>query len=89
MPARGNTPFTACPLHEQLAMPGLLGGISDKDSKGAGRQPGYPTTPLHSGSRFVGHQQSKGNKYVVEVVFKVSEDIASPPPLYTVNSKRD
>ena len=71
-------------------MPGLLGGTSDKDSKGAGRQPGYPTTPLHSGSRFVGHQQSKGNKYVVEVVFKVSENITSPPSgsLCTTNAKR-
>ena len=53
-------------------MPGLLGGRSDVESRGAECQPGYPTTPLHSGSRFVGHQQSKGNKYQVEVVFKVS-----------------
>lgn len=53
-------------------MPGLLGGTSEVDSRGAECQPGYPTTPLHSGSRFVGHQQSKGNKYQVEVVFKVS-----------------
>ena len=52
-------------------MPGLLGEISSIDVKGTGRHPGYPTTPLHSGSRFVGHQQSKGSKYQVEVVFKV------------------
>lgn len=56
-------------------MPGLLGGVSDVGSKGAGCQPGYPTTPLHSGSRFVGHQQSKGNKYHVEVVFKVRDSV--------------
>lgn len=55
-----------------IAMPGLLGGTSDVESRGAECQPGYPTTPLHSGSRFVGHQQSKGNKYQVEVVFKVN-----------------
>jgi hypothetical protein len=57
---------------KKRAMPGLLGGRSDVESRGAECQPGYPTTPLHSGSRFVGHQQSKGNKYQVEVVFKVS-----------------
>ena len=52
-------------------MPGLLGGKPVINCKGTGSLPGYPTTPLHSGSRYVGHQQSKGNKYQVEVLFKV------------------
>ena len=38
---------------------------------GIGRQMGYPVTPLHSGSRFKGYQQSKGNKYQVEVILQV------------------
>lgn len=56
---------------KEWAMPGLLGGTLEVDSSGAECQRGYPTTPLHSGSRFVGHQQSKGNKYQVEVIVKV------------------
>ena len=47
---------------------------SDDDSHlvaGIGRQIGYPVTPLHSGSRFKGYQQSKGNKYQVEVILQV------------------
>lgn len=54
-------------------MPGLLGSAAKPSSlaKGVGTQSGYPVTPLHSGSRFTGHQQSKGNKYHVEVEFKV------------------
>ena len=56
-------------------MPGLLGGGSAERSsclaEGVGVQSGYPVTPLHSGSRFTGHQQSKGSKYHVEVEFKV------------------
>lgn len=54
-------------------MPGLLGSGSNSQSlaEGVGSQSGYPVTPLHSGSRFTGHQQSKGNKYDVEVEFKV------------------
>lgn len=38
---------------------------------GIGRQLGYPTTPLHSGGKFKGYQQNKGNKYQVEVTFQV------------------
>ena len=55
-------------------MPGILGGTGDPVTScdGAGPQSGFPTTALHSGSRFTGHQQSKGNKYHVEVNFKVS-----------------
>ena len=38
---------------------------------GIGKQLGYPFTPFHSGSKFRGYQQSKGNKYNVEVIFQV------------------
>jgi len=33
-------------------------------------QIGIPETPLYSGSKFQGHQKSKGNRYDVEVVFQ-------------------
>lgn len=36
----------------------------------AGSQLGVPNTLLYSGSRFQGHQKSKGNNYDVEVVLK-------------------
>ena len=52
-------------------MPGLLALEKRGVEEGVGKQPGCPLTPLHSGSRFKGHQQSKGNQYQVEVVFKV------------------
>ena len=56
-----------------VRMPGLLVlGERGGAAEGVGTHPGCPLTPLHSGSRFKGHQQSKGNKYQVEVVFKVS-----------------
>ena len=66
--------FTVC-VHWCLQvcdymMPGLL-ALGDAPEEGVGRQAGFPLVPLHSGSRFAGHQQSKGNKYQVEVVFKV------------------
>ena len=51
-------------------MPGLL-GMSGGVVAGAGAQPGFPRTSLHSGARFTGFQQSKGNKYQVEVDLKV------------------
>ena len=35
------------------------------------RQPGVVTSLLYSGSRFRGHQKSKGNSYDVEVVLQV------------------
>ena len=38
---------------------------------GAGRQVGFPTSPFYSGSQFRGYQQSKGNKYQVEVILQV------------------
>ena len=53
-------------------MPGLLALGKTEGEEGVGTHPGCPLTPLHSGSQFKGHQQSKGNKYQVEVVFKVS-----------------
>ena len=34
-------------------------------------QPGIATSLLHSGSKFYGHQKSKGNCYDVEVTFQV------------------
>lgn len=55
-------------------MPGLLALGKTGGEEGVGTHPGCPLTPLHSGSQFKGHQQSKGNKYQVEVVFKVSSD---------------
>ncbi len=54
-------------------MPGLLASGTTASSlvEGVGVQSGFPVSPLHSGSRFTGYQQSKGNKYHVEVEFKV------------------
>ena len=49
-------------------MPGeLLVPVLPKSSK----QPGIPQCLLYSGSRFQGHQKSKGNRYDVEVVLQV------------------
>lgn len=36
------------------------------------KQPGLAQSLLYSGSRFQGHQKSKGNRYDVEVVLKVN-----------------
>ena len=52
-------------------MPGLLVLGERGVGEGVGRQSGCPLTLLHSGSVFRGHQQSKGSKYQVEVVFQV------------------
>jgi hypothetical protein len=35
------------------------------------KQPGVASSLLYSGSRFVGHQKSKGNQYDVEVILQV------------------
>lgn len=51
-------------------MPGVL-GVPPSPAEGVGTHPGFPPTALHSGSRFSGYQQSKGNKYQVEVSFQV------------------
>lgn len=37
----------------------------------SGKQVGIPASLLYSGSRFKGHQKSKGNRYDVEVVLQV------------------
>ena len=37
-------------------------------------QPGVATSLLYSGSKFQGHQKSKGNSYDVEVVLQVRKD---------------
>lgn len=38
---------------------------------GVGKQLGYPSTSFQSGSCFKGYQQSKGNKYHVDVIIQV------------------
>lgn len=35
------------------------------------QQPGVTTSLLYSGSKFQGHQKSKGNSYDVEVILQV------------------
>lgn len=45
----------------------------DTQASGVGKQLGFPTSPFYSGSHFRGHQQSKGNKYQVEVILQVRE----------------
>jgi len=40
------------------------------DAPKAGKQLGIPASLLYSGSRFQGHQKSKGNRYDVEVVLQ-------------------
>lgn len=37
------------------------------------KQPGLAQSLLYSGSRFQGHQKSKGNRYDVEVVLQVCD----------------
>ncbi len=37
------------------------------------KQPGVSRSLLYNGSRFVGHQRSKGNQYDVEVILQVKE----------------
>lgn len=55
-------------------MPGLLASGGLPAVEGVGSQPGFPVTPLHSGATFTGFQQSKGNKYHVEVIFQVGRE---------------
>lgn len=38
------------------------------------KQPGVTKSLLYNGSKFQGHQKSKGNSYEVEVVLQVSEN---------------
>lgn len=44
------------------------------------QQPGVATSLLYSGSKFRGHQKSKGNSYDVEVVLQVSAGRAGRGP---------
>ena len=37
------------------------------------KMPGVTSSLLYNGSRFVGHQKSKGNQYDVEVILQVSD----------------
>ena len=66
-------------------MPGLLvlgeRGVGEGGG-GVGRQSGCPLTLLHSGSVFRGHQQSKGSKYQVEVVFQVRLHLPNGLPVF-------
>ena len=39
------------------------------------KQPGVTNSLLYSGSRFVGHQKSKGNQYDVEVILQVRNEL--------------
>lgn len=41
------------------------------------KQPGLAQSLLYSGSRFQGHQKSKGNRYDVEVVLQVCAGVDS------------
>ena len=41
-------------------------------------QPGVSRTLLYNGSRFTGHQKSKGNQYDVEVMLQVSAALTLP-----------
>ena len=39
--------------------------------------PGVTRSLLYNGSRFVGHQKSKGNQYAVEVILQVNKSAAN------------
>lgn len=79
-------PLTAvgAPASEVGAMPVPAGYLSDSPAAAFAssaslippppintRQPGVVTSLLYSGSKFRGHQKSKGNSYDVEVVLQV------------------
>lgn len=48
-------------------------------------QPGIARSLLYNGSRFQGHQKSKGNSYEVEVVLQASIILLSPFPTVSVS----
>ncbi len=50
------------------------------------KQPGVSRSLLYNGSRFVGHQQSKGNKYDVEVILQVSRECAFVGDKFPLNN---
>lgn len=73
-----------CPANEAGAMPVPAGYFSDSPAAAFSssaslippppintQQPGAVTSLLYSGSKFRGHQKSKGNSYDVEVVLQV------------------
>ena len=73
-----------CPASEAGAMPVPAGYLSDSPAAAFAssaslippppintQQPGVVTSLLYSGSKFRGHQKSKGNSYDVEVVLQV------------------
>lgn len=73
-----------CPVSEAGAMPVPAGYLSDSPAAAFAssaslippppintQQPGVVTSLLYSGSKFRGHQKSKGNSYDVEVVLQV------------------
>ena len=47
------------------------------------KQPGVTRSLLYNGSKFQGHQKSKGNSYEVEVVLQVSLRIYSEHDIFT------
>lgn len=73
-----------CPASEAGTMPVPAGYLSDSPAAASAssaslippppintQQPGVVTSLLYSGSKFRGHQKSKGNSYDVEVVLQV------------------
>ena len=54
-------------LNPRLAMPVKI----DPPPPANSEQPGVTTSLLYNGSRFQGHQKSKGNCYDVEVILQV------------------
>lgn len=46
------------------------------------KQPGVTKSLLYNGSKFQGHQKSKGNSYEVEVVLQVSKE--NKVPMYAI-----
>jgi hypothetical protein len=58
------------PLKEDDKMPGKVAANPLPPST---KQPGLAQSLLYSGSRFQGHQKSKGNRYDVEVVLQVCD----------------
>lgn len=83
-PAETATERGRCAGSDPGAMPVPAGNLSDSPAAAFAsspslippppinsRQPGIVTSLLYSGSKFRGHQKSKGNSYDVEVVLQV------------------
>ena len=70
VPKAGVCKFKRLPFEEtSLEMPGK---VALNPLPPGTKQPGLAQSLLYSGSRFQGHQKSKGNRYDVEVVLKVN-----------------